>query len=501
VPTSAIKLSKNEIIKEYWHRGDLRHKLHAAQKVLQETYTRGKGQLFVANCSRQWGKSFWAVTKAIEAALQQPKTQVRYGAAFQTDLEEFILPAFDKILEDCPVELTPRYNAKTSSWIFPNKSRIKLIGVDKKPNGLRGNTLDLIIGDEVGFWAKLDYIYKSVIVPSTLHRPNCRIILISTPPSTPAHEFVDYVQRAEAEGSYVKLDIHTNPLITPDDILRMEKENGGSDSTTFRREFLCEFVTDGDLAIIPEWKDELIEALEPDEFNQYYDRYIGMDLGVKDLTAMLYGYYDFKRATLVIEDEDEMSGPSMTTEKLVTAIRNKETSLWGDLRKYWAMQEEMSGKKKAIPYRRIADNNWPLLIADLNSIHNMTFIDTSKDNLEAMINEVRLLVASGRIRIHPRCTKLIGCVRYGVWDEKKKAFARSNVYGHFDHLAALIYLVRNLSTNTNPIPADHSFGTHKAFKFHIKDKDISHNARTISKSLGLNRREVSTSPMRHRRKF
>jgi hypothetical protein len=26
------------------------------------------------------------------------------------------------------------------------------------------------------------------------------------------------------------------------------------------------------------------------------------------------------------------------------------------------------------------------------------------------------------------------------------------VYGHYDHLAALVYLVRNLDQNTNPIP-------------------------------------------------
>jgi hypothetical protein len=72
-------------------------------------------------------------------------------------------------------------------YIFPNGSRIKLVGLDKNPNGLRGNTLDLIVIDECGFVTNLDYIYKSVIIPATLHRPNCKIIMISTPPSTPAH--------------------------------------------------------------------------------------------------------------------------------------------------------------------------------------------------------------------------------------------------------------------------------------------------------------------------
>ncbi len=37
-------------------------------------------------------------------------------------------------------------------------------------------------------------------------------------------------------------------------------------------------------------------------------------------------------------------------------------------------------------------------------------------------------------------------------DENKKELARSKVYGHFDALMALVYLVRNIDTQTNPIP-------------------------------------------------
>ena len=182
-----------------WHQGDLHFKLHAAQEHLDAVYRGIPGQLFVGNCSRQWGKSYWAVTKAIEQAIQVPKSQVRYGAAFQTDLVDFIIPAFEKVFEDAPEEVKGRKVGHY--YLFPNGSRIKLVGLDKNPNGLRGNTLDLIIIDECGFVTNLDYIYKSIIMPATLHRPNCKIILISTPPSTPAHPFVDYVQKAEIESA------------------------------------------------------------------------------------------------------------------------------------------------------------------------------------------------------------------------------------------------------------------------------------------------------------
>ena len=488
----ALDVADEIVARELWHRGDLSYKLHSAQDYLNSVYAKIEGNLFVANCSRQWGKSYWAVKTAIEFCLNNPKAQVRYGAAFHTDLEEFILPAFDKILDDCPEELKPKFNAQKSSFTFKNGARIKLVGVDLKPDGLRGNTLDMIIGDEVGFWSNLNYIYTSIIIPSTLHRPNCKIILVSTPPSTPAHEFVDYCQKAEVEGGYVKLDIYTNPLITEDDILRMAKELGGKESTSFRRECLCEFVTDSDLAIIPEWEDKFIQDTAQDEFYKYYDKYVGMDMGVKDLTAIIFGHYDFKRAALIVEHEIEMNGPSMNTNLLVGAIKRKEFEMWS----YFPSVVE----GRPVPFRRIADNNWPILIQDLSSIHNLHFMQTTKDNLEAMINEVRIWVQAGRVIIHPRCEKLIGCLRYGVWNEKKKEFARSQTYGHFDHLAALVYLIRNIATGTNPIPPTHGHENHRSWLGNI-EIGKSENARQLEKAFGLNKSTRNSTSFKKRGRY
>jgi hypothetical protein len=469
-----------------WHRGDLSWKLHLAQLELERVYKNVSAQLFVGNCSRQWGKSFWAVTKAIETAIQTPKAQIRYGAAFQTDLVDFIIPAFDKILDDAPDSIKGRKVGHY--YVFPNGSRIKLVGLDKNPNGLRGNTLDLIIIDECGFVGNLDYIYKSIIIPATLHRPNCKIILISTPPSTPAHPFADYKRKAEAEGSYVELNIFSNPLISEDDVERMAREMGGRDSTTFRRECLCEFIADSDLKIIPEWNEKYVQDLPRDEYYKYYHKYVGMDLGVKDLTAAIFGYYDFKKAALVIEDEFDMNGPSMNSLLLVGAIKQKEKELWGN------DEAPRDFNNNPVPFRRVADNNWPILIQDLSSIHSLTFIETTKDNLEAMINEVRLMVQAGQLFVNPKCKKLVGCLKDGIWDDKKKSFARTKEFGHFDHLAALVYLIRNLSKGTNPIPASHGYENHTAWMGHIKDKDkASHNARELSRALIPKQPPVTTS--------
>lgn len=469
MPLSLHEELRAAAIAECWYRNDLSYLLHSAQLKIQEAFRKAVTQLFVGNCARQLGKSYWAVTEAITCARSGPKKQIRYGAAFQTDLVEFIIPAFDKVLEDCPEEEKPTFLRGRNTYIFPNGSRIKLVGVDKNPNGLRGNSLDMVILDECGFIEKLEYIYKSVIIPATTHRPNCRILLISTPPSTPAHPFVDFVERAVAENCYAEFNIYANPLIGPDTIARLIRESGGEESTTWRREYLCELVTDEDLQIIPEWRDSYVAEVEKDVYYDLYHKYVGMDLGVKDKTASIFGYYEFLKARLVIEDERQMSGAMMNTELLKQQISAIEKELWGE----------------KPPYRRIADNNNPLLLLDLASIHGMSFISTGKDQLHAMINELRLFIQGGHLVVHPRCKNLIGCLKFGVWNAKRTEFARSSTYGHFDHLAALVYLVRNLIRNANPIPPDFQKAYHTHMVSNIDTKIPSQSSRVLAKAFGF----------------
>lgn len=440
------------------------YKLHEGQKILRIKFQAFKSQLFVGECSRQFGKSYWMCVEATELAMRKPGAKIKYGTAFHTDLVEFILPNFEAIFEDCPDDIKPKYIAHKSKWVFHNGSEIKLVGLDRKPNGLRGTAIDLIILDEAGFISNLDYLYKSVIIPATTHRPECRVVLISTPPSTPAHEFLDYVQKAELEGGHHKFTIYDNPMVDSVTIARLMKESGGEKSTTWRREYLCEHVTDENLAIVPKWDDKYWVEVPRDVYYPFYYKYDGMDLGVSDNTAVIFGYYDFRRASLLIEDEFVINGPTMTTDILQAYIKDKELSLWREgyvspIKDRDAITKE---EIKAINelwadtppklYQRISDNNNPLLLQDLSFLHKLHFTATDKGSLEEMVNATKMLVDDGRLIVHPRCKYLRGCLKYGVWDKNRIKFAKSKVYGHFDALAALIYLVRNLNKSTNPIP-------------------------------------------------
>lgn len=407
--------------------------------------------------------------EAIELAFRKPNARIKIGTAFQTDLLEFILPTFEAVLIDCPADLRPVYKSQKSKWIVPHtKSEIKLIGLDLKSNSMRGNVIDLIILDEAGFMSHLDYLYKSVIIPATTHRPDCKILVFSTPPNTPAHEFLDLVQKAELEGGYTKLTIYDNPMVDAVTINRLMAESGGSTSTTWRREYLCEHVTDSNLAIIPEWKDSYIIDVERDVYYPFYHKYDGMDLGVRDNTAAIFGYYEFLKARLIIEDEYIINGPELTTLILKSGIRKKELDLWGE---------------HPLFVRRISDNNNPLLLQDLSIMHGLHFSPTDKDKLEEMVNKVRLMVDKGQIIVNSRCKNLIGCLRYGVFDKNRDKFAQSKAFGHFDALAALVYLCRHIDKTTNPIPAD--FQVDRQNQIFFMPKRESTSAKTIRQGFGI----------------
>jgi hypothetical protein len=487
----ALRFSDDDLAYERWIRGLLDYKLHGGQEKIEKAFHARKNQLFVGELSRQFGKTYWLVKKALETAYQKKRAKIKIGTAFQTDLLEFILPAFEAVMEDCPDELRPTWKSQQSKFIIPTTdSEIKLVGLDRKPNGLRGNVIDLIILDEAGFMSRLDYLYKSVIIPATTHRPDCPIIVLSTPPETPAHEFLDYVQKAEYEESYLKLTIYDNPLVDETTVSRLMREAGGPHSTTWRREYLCQHVTDANLQVVSNWKEEFVQEIERDEYYQFYHKYVNMDLGVHDQTAALWGYYDFRKAKYIIEDEFTINGPTMNTNILQAHLKLHELANWTDCKFRFQDEQMISDReidevnrlweeKKPDVYLRVSDNNNPLLLQDLSHLHNIHFVATDKGRLSEMVNATKILVQDEAIIVHPRCKQAKGCLKYGVWDKFRREFAESKVYGHFDALAALIYGVRNLDRVTNPIPP--TFKTDPDNQIIFVREQISESARTLKR--------------------
>lgn len=491
-------VTQEDVIRERWLRGRLGYKLHAGQHRIRDAMAAVKKQLFVGEISRQFGKTYLEVAEALECAFQIPNAKIKIGTAFQSDLLEFILPAFDAVMEDCPDDLKPVFKSQKSRFECPwNGSEIKLVGLDRKPNGMRGTVIDLIILDEAGFMSRLNYLYKSVIIPATTHRPHCRVLVFSTPPETPAHEFCDLAEKAEYEGGYCKLTIFDNPRVDEANRQRLMDESGGPNSTTWRREYLAERITDAELAIISDWDDKYLEDRPRDHFYPYNHKYVNMDLGVSDQTAATFGYYDFMKAQYVIEDEFVISGSSMNTKILQAHLKQKEMELWTEGHTFRIEDpakisdreidqiNDLFARTGPKVYLRVADNNNPLLLQDLSYLHGLHFVPTDKGRLNEMVNTVKILVRGGGLIVHPRCKQTRGSLKYGIWDKNREKFAQSKVYGHFDALAAIIYGVRNLNRFTNPIPTD--FGVDKMNSMVFPQLKESQSTKALKNAFGMKR--------------
>jgi hypothetical protein len=116
-----------------------------------------------------------------------------------------------------------------------------------------------------------------------------------------------------------------------------------------------------------------------------------------------------------------------------------------------------AGSLKPQPFLRVTDVN-TRLAWDLASMHDLPFITTQKDDLDQQINAVRVAVSKQQILIHPRCKKLRDDLKNGVWKNlAKKVFDHDSKHGHYDTIAALIYMWRNVHQRRNPAPREEQY--------------------------------------------
>ncbi len=471
---TAIAPTRDEVVSELWHRGKAGLAiLSPAQKRIQAVFNAKADRSTSIECSRQLGKTFFGCYLADETARNNPGAQIRLGTAFEVDIESIVVPNFKNVLASCPDAIKPKYVSQKKTYRYANGSVITLVGLDKNPDKMRGSRIRLTIIEEAGFVDSetLKYVLESVVFPAQLREPEARTVLISTPPSEGQdHYFCELSDKLELAGSYIKLTIDESGL-PQEQIDDLAKALGGRDSIAFRRECLCERIVDTEKAIVPEFKEALHVKTPPvPKYRRYLQEYAGLDSGVRDKTVMLYGYYDFPRAKLVIEREAYMQGAEVTTANIFAASDKIEKELGYDQNRV----------------RRIADNDNLILIQDLSSL-GKHWHPTDKDSLEAMVNELRLWFGRGAVEISPGCKLLIGTLRSALWNKHRTEFSRSKLYGHADALSALMYLVRNVNSSHNPIPAD--YGVDYANQFFPRGLDTAPPvARSLKQAFGIKRR-------------
>lgn len=429
-----------------WRRGDLSWMHHdgvddpaRGQRAAARLVTSGKGRRYVFNIARRWGKSHFFAMQACQRAVQVPKARIPYAASTVASLREFIIPIFSEILDTAPDDV--RGVIVGDEVRFPNGSRIVLAACEDKlkANRLRGPKADLAIVDEAGFIPILRYVVTSVLLYQ-LATTRREMLIGSSPPETPAHEFVQMYAEAEVAGCAMRATIYDAPFVDRDTIAELCTDSGGPDAVSWRREGLAEFVVDVERALVPEFSRMESTIVVECGGGQDVDRYIVGDLGFEDLTFVLFAEWNFAAAMLEVVDEHvEARATTHDINHGVEAVRHER---WGD-----APIHHRALDASAIvlaDMRRLQDDDDP------TSEHAWRM--ARNHERDAAVNQLRLAIARGRWRIHPRCEQLIAHMRNGIWNERRTDFDRVKGYGHFDGVAAAMYLERAVDRTHNPAP-------------------------------------------------
>lgn len=466
--------SKAEIIDQAWREGRVQPLLlDSNQLAMSDWYARAqtKNRLVVVNKSRQLGGSFWALVEVVCFCIRQAGAQVKYAAQTQKQVRKILRPHLRDILRTCPEDIRPRYHSQDGEYRFPNGSSITLAGCDREnAETLRGQHAHIAVVDEGGAIADLEYVVDDILMPQTLNTRG-HLFLLSSPAKRPGHAWKSFCDRAEAEGTLLERTIYDNPRISDAERDEMCRAAGGPESTTWKREYLAQHVTDEESAVFPEaTRANLRERtlkIDPKNPLSYrpvaFDTYIWLDPGWSpDFTGILWAIWDFPAGGFIVEDEFVMR--RMNTRALSMVLREKTDALWG------------VGHK---PYMQVADVDHRL-ISDLHDHGGWTFAPAQKDNLGQGINHVRMSISGQAIpmRTHPRCVALRRQLENCTWNKSKTKFERTSLDGHFDLAAALIYGRRLLHTHRNPLPKTLPFAKGAGLVVH-EQKQESNTARVL----------------------
>jgi hypothetical protein len=465
-----VRLSKVARIAELWRRGFTSWKLFPDQKELYEQLIRflndpstAYGEYYVDIC-RQFGKTFTGLLISDEFARAEENRRILYTCPTRAALWQFVQPNMSALLQDCPSRLRPRWSSTENSYLYTNGSVIHLAGLNgNHEDDARGPKADLVINEEAAFVDRLKYVIEAIERPM-LTTTGGRIIHISTPPESPDHHISTVREACEAKERYIKRTLDDVTHLSRNTKDHLVNEAGGRESTTVRREFFVEWIVERERAIIPEFAESRVGIIEKRQRPRYWEAYEVMDPGYSpSTTAVLFGYYDFKSALYVIEDELIVS--RMRTDMLAEELRKKEAALWPEKMRERSPEAQEQIRKKlgekatedGVRFYCEVKHRWsdiiPVWLNDLSSMHGVEFAQTAKDDLDAQINKLRIWTKQQKYRIHPRCRNLIAQLAGGVWNKARNNFELSTTHGHYDAVSALIYGVRNCPVTSNPYPA------------------------------------------------
>jgi hypothetical protein len=362
-----------------------------------------------------------------------------------------------------------------------------LVGLDVDPDGLRGRGLDFIVISEAGFVRGLKSTVLSVLYPQLQGRPHARILLESSAPKDPRADFDEtFIPDAKLRKAYCFRTIEDNPLLSRNEKDEFIAAAGGKGAPECDREYFGLRVRDLESTVVPEF--DVDEHVREVPTPQFADCYVSLDPGFKDLCAVLFGYWDFENARLVVQrDWAELNASAATIAEAITQI---EGELWSGLQRW-------TGKEfKPNPYLRVSDTD-PRLMQDLAREHGLRVVPVNKSTgaktelKEAAVHSLRGAIGRGQILIDPKCTTLIAHLEGAQWNDQRTDYRRHPIHKHYDCLDALVYMWRSIVRNKSATPPGYIGKPHDQLAAGSvpRDRPVSNAAKVLEQMFSSSRRD------------
>ena len=407
---------------------------------------------------------------------------VRYAALTAKSCAAIVVPTFEALAATMPRSVLPKLSEQKGTITSPNGSTLVFAGTDNEQfDRLRGPRSHIIDLDESAFYADLVSV-ENALVPQ-LQTTRGIVIYRSSPPETPAHPFTQRDAAAQANGRWSKATLHDNPRLGPDGVARIaaaEAERLGLTleqlyaSSYWRREYLAEMVTEEGRAALPAWTDALADYLRGDwQRPHHFDAYVSLDPGkTGDPHATLFGFHDYERNALVIEDELELRSAVTHIGAWAEAVKAKETALWGvnkwegtlsgatheHLRKHNLDElflRTHSATAPRQPWLRVGDDDARVTV-DMALQHGIAVLPSEKHDKALWVDTVNQLIRERRLFIHKRCVRLLEQMRSTLWNRTRSQWERTDK-DHGDLVDCLVYMCRAVQWHRDcrpPAPVD-----------------------------------------------
>lgn len=515
---------KQEDAARCWRNADLSYKL-AAHQLRAYQHQRewekkpitaasgeekiGAARWYVDDWGRRIGKTYTKGVTLTVNGLSFPNARMIYGTKTEIQMKEILVPTLRSICADAPrdtyggIRYAPEFF--TSKWgmragfYFPSSdSVLKLVGLDKDPDGMRGTHLDWCAISEAAFIKDLRALVVSIIGPQFMRRPHARGYLESSAPEDTDHDFdAFFVPDAKRRGAYwfyTFADIDNEALRAEAELeyqqaAEIDKEAADREYKGIRsRNFAS--------TVFPEFNRE--SHVQDVAVPSHAVCITADDPGYRHLYGKVWAFYDFDNARLVVQDSWAGSNSSSTRSACVSAAR--EFYLWGTWPPH-AMRniplesdgetigwtEYLSGDRcekladdlcrmanvpadqrpdyerrpgawilndvpdhltywngvehKKNPHARVSDVDLRL-IRDMGDLFGLDFLATTKEELRVMVNLVRNWLGDGRLVFLPTAGPVIEHVNACKWHKDRRHFDEHRVYGHYDAASCIVYLVR-----------------------------------------------------------